>query len=97
MKRFLSNFSIHEHKLNGSNIIVHNSSVMGCKDVKSDYMLSFGPVCTPRGSNNQPLLEEKGVVDIFISKEQAIELYHRLGDNLTADGVVLNAENKKIS
>lgn len=62
---------------------------MGNKFTKADVMLSFGSECTPRNGNNEPLsVENNCVVDVFLNKSQALDLYNRLGKVLKQEGVV---------
>ena len=77
MSNFLTNFSIHESEK--STIRVFDEKCIGCQTTNSDLMLSFGPDCTPTNGNNDPLVpEESCVLDVFINKEQALDLYSRL-------------------
>lgn len=77
MSNFLNNFTMSDHK--NSTINVYDKDCIGCQSTKADVMLSFGPDCSPTNGNNEPLIKETGVIDIFINNQQALDLYHRLG------------------
>ena len=62
------------HKKN--NITVHDKNCLGCKAIKSDFMLSFGGIdpIDELDGNNEKMGEREHILDIFINETQAKKL-----------------------
>lgn len=75
----------------------HNRDVMGCQAVKKDIMLSFGPEITfLNASNNAIEVQPSCIVDVFMTQEQAEDLYQELGQRIKQNNSGLIKDKLKI-
>ncbi len=70
-----------ENEIQIETINVYGNSCKGCKKFKKDVMISF----TKEGDKN----EHPVITDLFLTQEQAVYLYTKLGQNIQ-----INKSNK---